>query len=106
VHYLRGVIYTQMGDADAAVKSLRQSIYCDPDFALAHFSLGELYARQQIYKEAARHFKQARRVIAGLPDGYSFPYDKDLTVEMLNGLLAYHIDRLPAAVKERVDGLV
>lgn len=106
VHYLRGVIYTQMGDSDAAIKALRRSIYCDTDFALAHFSLGELYAKQQMHKEAARHFKQAKRAIVGLPDGYSFPYDKDLTVEMLNGLLAYHIDRLPAAIKERVNGLV
>lgn len=106
VHYLRGVIFTQMANLDAAIKALRQAIYCDQDFALAHFSLGELYAKQQQYKEAVRHFKQVKRAIAGLPAGYSFPYDKDLTVEMLQGLLAYHIDRLPAAVKERVDGLV
>lgn len=106
VHYLRGVIFTQMDDPDAAIQALRRAIYCDQEFALAHFSLGELYAKQQQHKEAARHFKQARRAIAGLPDGYSFPYDEDLTVEMLNGLLAYHIDRLPAAIKERVNGLV
>ncbi len=100
VHYLRGIIHSQIGNVDSAVMALRQAIYCDSNFALAHFSLGELYFKQRFYKEAARHFKQAKRTIAGLPDGYSFPYDEDLTVEMLNGLLAYHIERLPASMKE------
>lgn len=102
VHYLRGIIYQQTGDANAAMNALRQAVYCDPECVLAHYALGELFAQRGTYKEAGRHFKAASRLVMGLAPGYSFPYAEDLTVEMLTGLLTFHIDRLPAPIKQGV----
>jgi chemotaxis protein methyltransferase CheR len=45
IHYLRALIYMQQADYPASIASLRQAIYCDPGFALAHYMLGELHAR-------------------------------------------------------------
>jgi chemotaxis protein methyltransferase CheR len=94
LHYLRGLVQMAAENADEALWSLRQAVYCEPMFALAHYSLGELYERQGEYRLAVRHWRQALEATAGLEPQHHLPFADDLTVEMLQGLLTYRFNAL------------
>lgn len=96
VHYLRALVQLQMNNADAALLSLRQAVYCEPRFGLAHYSLGELYERQGDLRAAARHWRLAEQALSGSAPEEAVLYSEDLTVEMLRGLLVHRQARLPA----------
>jgi Tfp pilus assembly protein PilF len=74
IHYLRALVLLHTDNVDQALASLRQAVYCDPTFALAHYSLAELYQDRGERKEAARHLRLAQAAIVGLepiPAAYS-----------------------------------
>ena len=94
LHYLRGLIHMQTNDLPSAIEALRQALYCDPSFALAHYTLGELYEKTGTMVEAQRHWHRARKVLTHFDPQEILPFGNDLTVEMLNGLLDYRLRKL------------
>jgi len=93
-HYLRGLVQMAAEQVDQALRAWRQAIYCDPKFALAHYSLGELYSRRGDYRAAVRHWQQAMAAIAPLDPEQRLLVSEDLTVDMLRGLLVYLVGAL------------
>lgn len=91
IHYLRALVQMQKGDLQSSLASLRQSIYCDPGFALAHYMMGDLHEKAGDRDEAARHWRRARKALFGLDPNQPLTFSEDLTVEMLNGLLDYRL---------------
>ena len=59
LYYLRAIIFQEQGTIDKAITSLKQALYLDQDFVLAHFALGNLARRKGRLKEAGRHFSNA-----------------------------------------------
>ena len=55
-HYLSATILQEQGQHEIAIQSLMRALYLDPDFVLAHFSLGNLHQSQGRYREAQRYF--------------------------------------------------
>jgi chemotaxis protein methyltransferase CheR len=95
-HYLHGLVQMAAENADKALWAWRQALYCDPMFALAHYSLGELYEQRGEHKIAARHWHQAMAAIAELEPQHRLLFSEDITVEMLQGLLNYRVSGLPS----------
>lgn len=62
-HYLRAAILLEQGDAAQARQSLKQAIYLDPDFVLAHFALGNLARSNGRKTEAGKHYANALRLL-------------------------------------------
>lgn len=93
VHYLRALIHIQKGDWLASLTALRQAVYCDPTFALAHYTLGDLHARTGALEEAARHWRRAQKSLIGLDNNQLLPLGDDMTVGMLHALLDYRLQR-------------
>jgi chemotaxis protein methyltransferase CheR len=91
VHYLRGLIELEAGNINDAVRLLRRSVYCDVNFSLAHYTLGDVYAQQGAQKEAARHWKLALTAVEAMNPKETLPYSDALTVELFVTLL---VDRL------------
>jgi chemotaxis protein methyltransferase CheR len=91
VHYLRGLMFMQMGNHTDARAALRQAIYCDPTFALAHYTLGDVHAMNGERREAQRHWQRAQKALHGLHPEAALPYADDLTVEMLSAILEYRL---------------
>ena len=58
-HYLRAMILQEQGALEEAKVSLQRTLYLDPRFVVAHFSLGNLALRQRRTKEAEKHFENA-----------------------------------------------
>jgi chemotaxis protein methyltransferase CheR len=93
-HYLHGLVQMAAENVDKALWAWRQALYCDPMFALAHYSLGELYEQRGEHKIAARYWNKAMTAIAGLEPEHRLLFSEDITVEMLQGLLTYRVGKL------------
>ena len=72
--------------------SLRQAIYCDQGFVLAHYSLGDLYTQRGEPKDAARHWKHAQDALRNYDDDEKLPYgDNELTAGMLMSVISFRL---------------
>jgi chemotaxis protein methyltransferase CheR len=67
--YLLGLVEQRRGDAVAAERELRKTVYIDPDFALAHLNLGTLYRGQERWDLACESFEAAVTAARGHPEG-------------------------------------
>lgn len=63
LRYLRALILEEQGHGAAAMDALRQALYLDPGFVLAHFTLGSLCRRNGDARAAARHFANALELL-------------------------------------------
>ncbi len=95
VHYLRGVIALKQNDEPTAVEAMRRAIYCDGNFVLAHFTLGEVYEKQGKYRKAANEWTLAGTILGRLPLEETVPYNHELTAEMLIRLVQHRLANLP-----------
>jgi chemotaxis protein methyltransferase CheR len=87
VHYLRGLALYHTHKLEVAKQALRRALYCDPQFGLAHYLLGEIYAQQGLTHQAQRCWEQARQTLIGKPDDEILFAEDHLTVEMFRSLL-------------------
>ncbi len=63
LHYLRATILQEMQIADEAASALKRAIYIDPDFVIAHFSLGCLMYQEGRCREAGKQFENAMALL-------------------------------------------
>jgi len=83
LRYLLASLLSERGSSEAAAAALKQALYLAPDFVLAHFALGNLYRRLDQPAQAARHFANARQLLAGYPPGAALPAAEGLTAGRL-----------------------
>jgi chemotaxis protein methyltransferase CheR len=91
IHYLRGLVYHHQGNLKEAVTVLQRAVYCDVQFSLGHYMLGDIYATLGEEKKAVRHWRSALQTLAPYDLNYELPFSDGLTVEMLNGMIAYRL---------------
>jgi len=60
-HYMHAMILQEKGERREARRALQRAVFLQPDFALAHFSLGNLARAEGRAAEADRHFANALR---------------------------------------------
>jgi chemotaxis protein methyltransferase CheR len=89
-----------MGQRESARRSLQRAVYLQPNFALAHFVLGN-FARADAHSvEAHRHFANALHVLRDCPPDTLLPESDGLVagrlMEIIATLLA-HPDRADPA---------
>ncbi len=58
-HYLKAVIFEELGESEKAAAAFRNAVFLEPDFVLAHFGLGNLMRRAGRAAEANRCFEAA-----------------------------------------------
>ena len=83
LHYLRAVILREQGLAQEACSSLKRAIYLEPDFALAHFTLGSLAQQRGRHDEARRHFLNTLELLRSHPDDEVLPHSDGLAAGCL-----------------------
>lgn len=96
-HYLLAVIQQEQGQADAAVQSLKNALYIDPEFSLAHFALGNLRLSQGRHQDAARHFTNTLATLRTHPNGEILSGAEGLSVERLVEIVTSVLASLPRA---------
>lgn len=78
-HYLLATIYQEQGRMTDSAKSFRHALFLDPDFVLAHFSMGNLKHREGKYGESAKYLQNALSLLLTMDTGAILPYSEGLT---------------------------
>ena len=87
-HYLLAVVEQERGQSAVAVRSLTRALYLDPDFALAHFALGNIRLSQGRQRDAGRHFETASVLLKAHPREEPLPESEGLTAGRLGEIIA------------------
>ena len=91
-HYIHAMILQEMGEHEEARNSLQRTVYLQPDFALAHFALGNLARAGTRTAQANKHFANALHLLHGYPPDALLPESDGMTagrlVEIIATLLA------------------
>ena len=99
-HYLLATILQELGQHDIAIQSLMRALYLDPDFVLAHFSLGNLHQSQRRYRQAQRYFGNVLVMLRKHPQEEILPEADGLTAGRLVEIVTSLLASLPQAVAE------
>jgi TolB-like protein/Tfp pilus assembly protein PilF len=62
VQYAIAAHLRELGRYDEALQTMQRLLSYDPEFALAHLTIGSIYAIQGELAEAVRHFEEAERI--------------------------------------------
>jgi chemotaxis protein methyltransferase CheR len=68
IHFYRALVLENLGVTGQSERSLRQAIYLDRNFAMAHYHLGLVLKRDRNLPDAARSFENVLRVLADMPN--------------------------------------
>ena len=66
-HVLQATILEEQGAILEATGALQRAIYLEPNLVLAHFALGNIARRQERAVDSAKHFENARKLLAVYP---------------------------------------
>ncbi len=98
-HYLLATIEQERGQNEAAERSFGRALYLAPDFALAHFALGNLCLSGARQREARRHFGNALNLLRACPAKALLPESDGLSAGRLVEIIAAVQASLPPAHK-------
>lgn len=91
LYYLRALIYREMHQIDDAFASLRKALYCNPNFVMAHYLMGELQEANGAMRDAKREWRLAMAALANRQPTEMVAGEDDLSVDMLRGLIDYKL---------------
>ena len=98
-YYLLATIEQERGQNEAAERALGRALYLEPDFALAHFALGNLCLSGGRQREARRHFGNALSLLRACPAEALLPESDGLSAGRLVEIIAAVQASLPHAPK-------
>lgn len=92
-YYLRATIQQELGENGAALISLRQAIFLQPEYILAHFALGNIHQQSGSHKQAKRCFERVIDLLEVVnqsseiqdSDGLMAGQLKTITISILEG---------------------
>ena len=85
--YLRAVVLQERGQPEEALASLKQAIYLDPNFVLAHFALGNVSQKLRRITESEKHFAHTMRLLNGFGAGDMVPESEGMTVGCMQEMI-------------------
>lgn len=87
LRYLRATVLEQQGRLDSAISLLREAIYLDRGFVLAHFALANLLRRRGHIAQARRHMANATALLNRHEPGDALPEAEGMTAGWLSELI-------------------
>ncbi len=82
-HYIMALICEENRQDAAAIGHLKKALFLNPNFILAQFNLSQLYRKMRRFELAARHHRQALRLISTLATEDLVPGSDRLTAGQL-----------------------
>jgi len=83
LYYLLSTIYQAREDIEAAIRSLKQTLYLDPDFVMAQFQLGFLLRQKGRFDESSKRFTNTATLLKARPADEILPYSEGMTAGRL-----------------------
>jgi chemotaxis protein methyltransferase CheR len=87
LYYLLATLLLEQGQENEALLSLKRTLYLDPDFALAHFTLANVARRQRRPHDVRRHLQNAKQALRHYRPDDLVPEAEGLTVGRLLELI-------------------
>jgi chemotaxis protein methyltransferase CheR len=91
IHFYRALIFENLGSMEESERSLRQAIYLDRHFALAHYHLGLALKRDGHTSAAARSFGNVLKVLDRIPAQEMVTAGPGVTATELKELAKMHL---------------
>ena len=82
-YYLLSTILLEQGSTEACDAALQRALYLDPNYALAHFALGNLRRHQGKHEHSRRHFRNALAVLRACGSDEVLPESEGLSAGRL-----------------------
>lgn len=96
-HYLlSSTILQELGEFDEALKSLKQTIFLEPNSILAYVALGNLSYLTGKETEAVKYFMNARELLANYQDDNLIPDTEGMTAGRLREIIQETLEKLNA----------
>jgi chemotaxis protein methyltransferase CheR len=92
LYSLRASILQELEMYNDAIASLKQAIYLDPNFIMAHFALGNLYVKQNKSRNARMHFKNVLDLISKLENDDIIPESDGISVKYINDIVKVNFE--------------
>jgi chemotaxis protein methyltransferase CheR len=92
-HYLSAMIHQELGHAAQARIALQRALFLQPEFALAHFALGNLSRSLCQHAEARRHLDNALHLVRRLPPDAEVPGSEGLSAGRLTEIISALVTR-------------
>ena len=87
LYYLKATILQEQGAIEEAIVSLKQALYLDQDFVLAHFALGNLALQGGNLKASNRHFNNALSLLKTYEQKEILPESEGITAGRLREII-------------------
>jgi chemotaxis protein methyltransferase CheR len=87
LYLLRASILQELEKGNEAIKSLKQSIYIDPDYIMGHFTLGNLFLRQGNIKYAKRYFNNVLELLNTISGDDILAESDGLSANYIRGII-------------------
>lgn len=87
-YYLRATIENEKGEEETALKSLRQAIFLDDRYVIAHFVLGNLYRQQGDKNGSKKCFEYVSELLSDCDKADIVPDSDGLTVGQLSSIVS------------------
>ena len=73
VFYLVSQIRQELGDEKEARAALRNALFLNPEFVMAHYALGNLALKEGKLEQANRHFRNVKNILSEVPSDLVLP---------------------------------
>jgi chemotaxis protein methyltransferase CheR len=87
LYYLRATIFQELREIPKAMASLKQAIYLDQAFVMAHFALGTLTLQNGKPREAGKHLENALSLLGACPADDPVPGADGMTAARLSEII-------------------
>jgi chemotaxis protein methyltransferase CheR len=87
LYYLRATIFQEQGEISKALASLKQALYLDHSFVMAHFAMGMLTLRNGKSGEADKHLKNALGLLGACPADDPVQGAEGMTIARLSEII-------------------
>ena len=93
-YYFRAQIEQESGNLESATDSLKKALYLDPNFIMAHFTIGDLHYRNNKTQEAVKSLKNALSLLERM--------DHEALIQHSDGMAAAELSNL---IKMNLEGI-
>ncbi|MDJ0762266.1 MAG: CheR family methyltransferase [Myxococcota bacterium] len=94
VHFLRAIVADQAGRVQESIRSLKQAIFLNKGFIIGHFYLGVIHQREGQSQASRRSFRNARNLVAKLPNDHLLDEAEGLTAGRLKEIVEARFEEI------------
>lgn len=87
LYYLQATILQELGNKKEAIRLLKQTLYLDHNFVMAHLALANLTMNNNQLAESKRYYRNALSILSAYPLDKILPYSEGITAGRLSEII-------------------